>query len=172
MKRQRGLSLILTLIMLAIIGMTAAASMRGAISGEKTVNNMRLESQANEYAEVALRYCEDQLVLESAARVPTLQDTQLPAPVSITALLGQQSATWTATPSLVTTVPATEIAGDASSTSPTQAPQCFVDRATLPGGSLTFVVTARGFSPGYSARPDGTTRSGSVVWLQSVLTLN
>lgn len=170
--RQRGLSLILTLVMLVVIALTAAASMRGAVTGEKVVNNVRLESLAHEYAEIALRYCEGQIMLDSAARVPTLQDTQLPNPVPMGELLGQQSATWTASPAVVTTVPATEISSANSSATPSTAPQCFVDRATLPSTSTSFVVTARGFSPGYSARPDGTTLSGSVVWLQSVFTLN
>lgn len=169
-RRQRGLSLILTLVMLVIIALTAAASMRGAITGEKVVNNVRLESLAHEYAEVALRYCEAQMTLESASRVPTLQEAQLPAAVAMTALLGQQSATWTVTPPVVTTVPASEISSADSSSAPTVPPQCFVDRVTQP--SSTYVVTARGFSPGYSARPDGTTLSGSVVWLQSAITLN
>jgi type IV pilus assembly protein PilX len=168
-QRQRGLSLILTLVMLVVIAMTAAASMRGAITGEKVVNNVRLESLAHEYAEIALRYCEDQITLESSARVPTLQDTQLPAPVLMSELLGQRSVTWSATPAVVTAVPAAEISSADSSATPSTPPQCFVDRATLPS---TYVVTARGFSPGYSARPDGTTLSGSVVWLQSVFTLN
>lgn len=169
---QRGLSLILTLIMLVVIALTATSSMRGAISSEKAVNNLRLESLAHEYAEIALRYCEDQLTLESAARVPTLQDAQLPAPVAMgAALQGQEAATWTAQPSAVTVVPAAEVGGADSSVSPTTLPQCFVDRATLDGAPV-FVVTARGFSPGYAARADGTTSTGSVVWLQSVLTLN
>ena len=116
--RQRGLSLILTLVMLVVIALTAAASMRGAITGEKVVNNVRLESLAHEYAEIALRYCEGQLTLESSARVPTLQDTQLPLPTPINELRGQQSATWTATPSLVTVIPVAEISSPDSSATP------------------------------------------------------
>jgi hypothetical protein len=172
-ERQRGISLVLTLVLMVVIALTAAASMRGVISGERIVNNARLEALAQQYAEIGLRYCEGQLTLQSAARVPTLQDAQLPAPVPMGQLLGQQSPTWTASPPLATTVPAAEVAGSDSTVVPPVFPQCFVDRAVLlPGGSTTFVVTARGFSPGYSARADGTTQSGAVVWLQSVVILN
>jgi Tfp pilus assembly protein PilX len=166
--RQRGISLVLTLIMLVVAALTAAASMRGAITGEKAVTNIRMENLAQEYAEMALRYCEDQLMLESSARVPTLQDEQLPGAVPRDALIGELPATWVADPPIVTSVAITELASADSTLAPSRPPQCFVDRMTLPGGTV-YVVTARGFSPGYAARADGTTSAGAVVWLQSTI---
>lgn len=169
---QRGISLLLTLILLVLVALTAASSMRGAITGQRTVNNARQESLAHQYAEIGLRYCEGQLTLESIARVPTLQAAQLPAPVAVEELRGLQSVTWVVNPPVVTTVPATEVASADSTLAPTTFPQCYVDRAILPAGSTTYVVTARGFSPGYAAKPDGSTVSGAVVWLQSFVLLN
>lgn len=172
---ENGSSLIITLIMLVIIGLTAAASMRGAISSEKVVNNLRVEALAQQYAETALRFCESQLSLPSASRVSTLQDSQLTPTVAISAAQWQVSTTWTTTPSAVlTTINAAQFV-DVNSTiqsANVPAPQCFVERVSLLGGSTSFVVTARGFSPDYTANSDGTTKSGAVVWLQSLIALN
>jgi hypothetical protein len=39
--------------------------------------------------------------------------------------------------------------------------------------NVAYVITARGFSPGYTADAvTGRTLSGSVVWLQSMVSLN
>lgn len=171
--RQRGISLIITLIMLVIIGLTATVSMRGAISSEKVVNNLRQETLAQQYAEAALRYCESELGKVSADRVSTLQDSQLTPTLvlSTTVPLGLVSSTWTSTPTKVTTIPNGQLESADSSFKP-KAPQCFVDRVQLAGGSTTFMVTARGFSPGHLTNSDGTTKAGSVVWLQSLLAVN
>jgi Tfp pilus assembly protein PilX len=60
---QGGVSLIIVLIMLVIIGLTSAAAMRSATSAEKVTNSVRLQNLAQQYAEAALRYCEAQLAL-------------------------------------------------------------------------------------------------------------
>jgi len=170
-RRSRGVSLIVTLIMLVIIGLTATVSMRGAVSSERVVNNLRMDTLAQQYAETALRYCEGELAKDSASRTPTLQDAQLTPTVVITAARGEVSSTWTNTPTAVTTVPSAELES-ANSTFKPRAPQCYVDRVQLAGGSVTYLVTARGFSPGYEANANGTTKTGAVVWLQSLLALN
>jgi type IV pilus assembly protein PilX len=165
--RHRGVSLIITLIMLVIIGLTSVASMRGAISNERAVNNMRMESLAQQYAEVGLRYCQDQLSLPSADRVTGLQDGVLTlSPVASAAW--QTSTTWTSDPRPVVAVPNAYLASADSSVTPVKTPECLLERVQLTGGSTTFLVTSRGFSPDYSANTDQTTRSGSVVWLQAM----
>lgn len=171
--RERGVSLILTLVLLVVIGLTAASAMKSAVSSERVINNLRAESLAQQYAETALRYCEGQLALPSASRVLSLQDSQLTPTVAITAASWQQSSTWTATPTAVTTMDAALYYNATNSTfQVATAPQCLVNRVTLAGGSTSFVVTARGFSPDYRRNPDGTTASGSVVWIQSMLAMN
>ena len=74
---QTGVSLIIVLIMLVIIGLTSAAAMRNATSGEKVTNNIRLQNLAQQYAEAALRYCEAEMLKASADRVPTLADLNI-----------------------------------------------------------------------------------------------
>ncbi len=177
---QRGVSLIITLIMLVVIGLTAASSMKLAISGEGVVNNLREEAQAQQYAEVALRYCEGEMTRASAARpVAALQDGALPAAVALSATTWNTTATWTGGAKTAVTIPNTEVYNNVDSTlrdtEITVLPECRVERVILgapPAGVTIYLITARGFSPGYAANADGTTRRGAVVWLQSLLTVS
>lgn len=169
---QRGTTLIVVLIMLVVIGLSAASSMRNAVSGEKITNNLRLDALAQQYAELGLQYCERQMALPSAARTElALQDAALPAATPVASAIWSASATWLNTPTTVIQISnATNlISGVNSSVTPGRNPECLVEPVTLGAGTPTFLITARGFSPGYTADPDtGATLSGSVVWLQSM----
>lgn len=59
-RASRGISLIIVLIMLVIIGITGATAMRTATSEQRATNNLRMETIAQQYAEAALRICEGQ----------------------------------------------------------------------------------------------------------------
>jgi len=144
------------MLMLAVIGLASAAIMRNATSGDQVANNNRLQTQANQYAQLALRFCESQLALAPSSRsVPLLP------PVTPAAWTAQSS--WTGTNAAHTLVPV-EIG---SATLPRVAPQCMMEATALPN---VFTVTARGFSADFKADPGtGATRSGSVVWLQATL---
>lgn len=170
-QRQSGISLIITLIMLVVIGLTASAAMRGAISSERIVNNMRSESVAQQYAEAALKYCEEEMEKPSVSRIPELQDANL---TTITGVpLWQAPDTWHGGTAKRIVLPVGRIKSVDSSYVPSALPQCFVEREILPDASTAMVVTGRGFSPDYTAdAATGKTKSGSVVWLQSMLALN
>ena len=167
----RGVSLIIVLIMMIIIGITAATAMRSATSEQRATNNMRVETSALQYAEAALRYCENQMRKNSADRVSTLQSANLytstgPGP---TTSGWEDSLTWTGTTGRSsasrTTVPVGVIQDSADTVLPTVRPQCVVENMTGYG----MVITARGFSPDYVADGStGYTTSGAVVWLQSI----
>ncbi|MDP3168920.1 MAG: hypothetical protein Q8M91_01130, partial [Polaromonas sp.] len=75
--RQGGISLIIVLIMLVVIGLTSAAAIRNATSDERVTNNVRMQSLAQQYADAALRYCEAELSKADADRVMTLQEANL-----------------------------------------------------------------------------------------------
>lgn len=186
--RSRGISLIIVLIMMVIIGLTAASAMRNATSNERATNNQRLENVAQQYAEVALRYCELQLREPiDANRVATLRSTVIPTYVlGGTATTGWETVTsWTGTPggtpgdasATRTAVPLAYLSAGNASWVPTagsaQVPQCVAEIQSMPAPStLTYtVVTARGFSPDYARDANGQTTSGAVVWLQSILNL-
>ena len=157
-RRPRGFSLILAMLTLALIGLTSSAIMRNAVSADQSVTNNRLLVQANQFAQVALRFCEGQLTLAPAARTVATFNAGVPPAWT-------PRANWTRAGAL----PAhTLVASDISSpVVPPVAPQCMIEATVL---AHVFVVTARGFSPDFSADPvSGATRSGAVVWLQSTV---
>lgn len=178
---QKGISLIIVLLLLVVIGITSAAAMRGATSSQRVTNNVRMESNALQYAEAALRYCEAQLQLADLGRVNSLKAAVIPMvnmtvagttgawenPVSWTGATGAGAAAATRT-----VLTSGQYSSVSSSFLPAKAPECVVETQTL--GSPTFtvtVVTARGFSPDYQADGSGNTTHGSVVWLQSILNM-
>jgi len=179
--RQVGVSLIIVLVMLVIIGLTSAAAIRNATSGEKVTNNIRLQSLAQQYAEAALRYCEAELGKPDDTAAPTgRQGTSLSETNIITVGVGattgwEQSVTWIGTggaSASKTTLPEAQIKSTDSAFRPAKLPECVVEKQTLPDGNFTYVVTARGFSPDYTFNAGtGKTTNGSVVWLQSTILL-
>jgi type IV pilus assembly protein PilX len=157
-RSQHGISLIIAMLMLAVIGLASAAIMRNATSADQVSTNNRLQTQASQYAQDALRFCEHQLTLAVSART---------VPVFAVAT----TAAWIAREDWAPggLRPAYTLGPDdlASAVQPRVAPQCIVDATAAPD---VYVVTARGFSPDYRANSaTGSTRSGSVVWLQATV---
>lgn len=183
-KPQRGISLIIVLIMTVVIGLTAAAAMRGATSSQRVTNNVRMENMAQQYAEAALRYCEEQVQLSDTdpTKQNFLKGPQLPVRnMTVTGTIGnwQNTSTWLGTAGVGTATTRTPLpqarydTSGLSSTRPAKAPECVAEIQTLGSPSFTLtVVTSRGFSSDYKAdSTTGQTTNGSVVWLQSVLNL-
>lgn len=168
--RQRGASLIITLIMLVVIGLTAASAMKTATSSEKVVNNIRMQSGAQQYAEAALRYCESQLKLVSSSRVATLQDASVPVTTTATSNW-EKTSTWVGGATLKTVVPAAALQSANSAYVPAVKPECYAESQLITGVTFT-VITSRGFSPDYTTTlASGATTNGSVAWMQSLVTL-
>ena len=156
--RARGFSLIIAMLMLAVIGLASAAIMRNATSGDQVANNNRLQTQANQYAQLALHFCESQMALPAAERRVALF-----AVAATPAWTVQRN--WTSTGSgSAHVLLAAEIG---SATPPRIAPQCLMEATSVPN---VYTATARGFSADFKADPNtGATRSGSTVWLQATL---
>ncbi len=156
--RTRGFSLIIAMLLLAVVGLVAAAVMRNAVSGEQAANGNRLQTQAGQYAQLALRFCETQLALPASARVVALQPAATPAAWS-----AQRS--WsTEGSSAAHVLAAGEIGGTLQ---PRVAPQCLMEATAAPD---VYTVTARGFSADFKADPaTGATRAGSAMWLQATI---
>jgi Tfp pilus assembly protein PilX len=187
--REQGVSLIIVLILMVVIGFTAAAAMRGATSSQRVTNNVRMDNMAQQYAEAALRYCEAQLQIPDGnvaplpTRVNSLRVAVIPVidmTVAGTAGAWENPVSWTgavnagAAAATRTAVPASQYGTAAlSSYQPAKAPECVVEIQTLSGATpfTVTVVTARGFSTDYAADGDGNTVKGSVVWLQSILNM-
>lgn len=176
---QTGVSLIIVLVMLVVIGMTSAAAIRNATSGEQATNNIRLQNLAQQYADAALRYCETELAKADVDRVASLSEVTLsdtPSGAADAATGWGQAASWTGGGGIAasrTVVPEARVKSQDSAFRPARLPECVVERQVLADGNRAYVVTARGFSPGYVADPaTGATVAGSVVWLQSIVLLN
>lgn len=178
--RQGGISLIIVLIMLVVIGLTSAAAIRNATSDERVTNNVRMQSLAQQYADAALRYCEAELAKADVDRVATLQEANLVQtafdPVNPPVPAWNDPQTWIGVGGASasrTTLPELQIKSASSSFKPTTLPQCVAEKQVLEDTKLAYVVTARGFSPDYTSDAGtGATTGGSVVWLQSTLVLN
>ncbi len=185
-KRQAGISLIIVMIMVVIIGLTSASAIRNATSGERATNNIRMQNLAQQYAEAALRFCEVEVRKGDGSAYGAFKFSLNKVDTDYVA--GQASfqvspAPWERPSSWGVGTP---VAGDASarrytilqgqiksvnsSIVPTNLPQCVNERQKLADGKWATVVTARGFSPDYTFdATSGLTKSGSVVWLQSIL---
>ena len=157
--RARGFSLIIAMLMLAVIGLASAAIMRNATSGDQVANNNRLQTQANQYAQLALRWCGRQLALAADARAaPVFAAANPPA--------WTNARNWIATggADAAHTLSAADIGGDVQ---PRVAPQCLMESTAVPD---VYTVTARGFSADFRADAStGATRNGSTVWLQATI---
>lgn len=159
--KQSGVVLIVVLIMLVVIGLVSAAAMRGALTADQISNNARLENLAKQAAQIALRFCEAQAIL------PTPGITIYPKPTGIgtdTEAAWQIYANWSGPAVKATTVPESYMKAT-DSYAPRSRPQCLVENSIF--STDVKVVTARGFGPDY----DALSASGSVVWLQSVISL-
>lgn len=183
--RQQGISLIIVLILMVVIGLTSAAAMRGATSGQRLTNNVRAENTAQQYAEAALRFCEAQL------QVAVRPNSLLPAVIPITIMdpavnplaqgVWENVVAWNGPAGVGAATTRTPLnqaqfaTAGLSSYLPSKAPECVVEVQTLgiapaPLFNVT-VVTSRGFSSDYLADNAGNTIKGSVVWLQSILNM-
>jgi type IV pilus assembly protein PilX len=154
--RARGFSLIIAMLMLAVIGLASAAIMRNATTGDQVANNNRLQTQANQYAQLAMRWCERQLALDPGARASTVFAAANPP-----AWTRQQN--WVGSGG-AHTLGAKDIG---SAVQPRVFPQCLMESTPMPD---VYTITARGFSADFKADPGtGATRNGSAVWLQATI---
>jgi hypothetical protein len=157
---QRGISLIIAMLMLVVIGLASVAIIRNATSADRAVNNNRLQTQANQFAQAALQFCENQLVVPTGRVIKVQPALPLDTPGAWTV-----KAHWF-DPNIVHTLTPAEITG---TNAPKVPPQCMAEG--LGGTGKFYIVTARGFSDDYAQDSDHATTSGSVVWLQSTVKL-
>jgi type IV pilus assembly protein PilX len=170
-KGERGIVLILALILLVIISMVAIMAVKGSISGEQVSNNVRSNAVATQAAETALRYCEQDVL--SAAPVLVVNDIPLGATQDFPNLWATR-ANWI-NPALANTATvAITISTDAAGRTLTTLPRCMIERyqiLALPGENPreAYVITSLGFSPDYATNAGGQVISGGEAWLQSIL---
>jgi type IV pilus assembly protein PilX len=169
-RRQRGVVLIIALVMLVVVSLLATFSIRSALSTEGVSGNVRTTQLASQSAEVALRLCEDAVVnfVKTATPLPTGLVVQLPAVPP----LGVNTGNWDGARTGVFVIPSASV-NQASATF-ARMPECIAEQVAVVNATgtaltttTTYLITARGFGPEVA---NGTTRpEGSEVWMQSTL---
>jgi type IV pilus assembly protein PilX len=182
-KKQRGLVLIVSIVLLAIVSVLAALSTRNAASSENVSGNVRLTELATQAAELALRHCEDSVahvIAVDAGETSTYDTTFMLANILPD---GEESsweapAGWDTADAHVFVLPLDRLNQSDLTATYQRPPECMVARTpfVLPSGAIStttaFVITARGFGPDVQAADADRRRPvGSEVWLQSHIEL-
>ena len=179
-QRQRGVVLIIALILLVVISLLAVTSMRGASSAESIAGNVRTTELATQAAEVALRHCESSAI--ELANPTGTYDTAGFTVASISPIGStpwQNTVTWdTATASSTVTyaLPLSLLNQSGMTTTYKRPPECMVGLLSggMPTGAASvtpsaFVITVRGFGPEVPAATTRIRPVGTEVWLQSTI---
>lgn len=166
---QQGFSLVMVLILLGALALASAQALRASTGTEKLGISWRMQGMALQSAEAALRYCEAQLLLPDAERVPALREAALPV-ATAAAPAWAQAVRWAA--GHLTSPPASWWAAPALAGGPGPAPVCMAEKQPLESVQL-LVITARGLSPDWRGEAStGATLGGSTAWLQSILLIH
>ncbi len=163
-----GSALVVALALLLVCGLLAVAIVRVVLAQERGVRNLWQEGVASQYAEIALAFCETQLTLASPQRVAGLRDIESSVPVAPASGAWRQPGAWGGPSSRAVALPARDFLSQEGGLAPARSPDCLAERVTL-GDGVAYLVTARGFSPGYRQDTAGAATAGAVVWLQSLL---
>jgi len=162
---QQGFVLVLALIMLVVLSAAAAWSAKAAISGEQIANNLRTVTSAQQSADMALRYCENQMLAGNPAGLVVNMDG------SAEPDKWKTRSNWN---TLANALPASVTnSTDSAGISMTLPPKCMVEELRLAQSDMqsaqAYLITARGYSPDYTADTSGKTKTGTEVWVQSSL---
>ena len=119
---------------------------------------------------MALRYCENQVLAGNAVGLVVNMDGA-PAPSK-----WQTRSNWgtLTNPPLANTLP-TSVTNSSNSAGISMGlrPQCMVEELRLAQSDMqiakAYLITARGYSPDYSADANGKTKTGTEIWVQSSL---
>ena len=174
---ERGIVLVIALILLVIISLLAVTSLRNAGSSESVAGNVRTTELATQAADIALRHCESSAIKitkliandSDTSAQATYPTTLVEANVQrvTTADQWKSVSNWDSTTTAVFVLPPDLVGNTATYQRP---PECMVESltgVTPTGPPASFVITARGFGPEVAA---GTGRpAGTVVWLQSTI---
>lgn len=174
-KPEHGVVLVVVLVMLIAIVFMSVSVMRGALGTDTVVNNARTQTLATETAELALRFCEQDLrkVGVAGATVALFTDNPAILPASTTTKAGsthiemawEKAASWSG--GSAKSLTSAQLGGTTTSIKPTKAPQCLAEYSPDAGTGQVIVLTVRAFSPDYTEDSNNKVTSGSVVWLQS-----
>ena len=174
---QRGVVLIIALVMLVVISLLTTLSIRSAVSTESVSGNVRTTELATQAAEIALRYCESAVVQVASGTVTfTVTPTILAYNAALFPQWNKTTTTWDVTGSNAFVIPTSYVNQAAGPVTYRRRPECLVERMAVvtPAGLLsttsTYIITARGFGPEVPAADASRSRpQGTEVWMQSTI---
>ncbi|WP_257884915.1 PilX N-terminal domain-containing pilus assembly protein [Variovorax sp. RO1] len=182
---ERGVVLVVTLILLVILSLVGTFAIRNATQSERRINGIRSAEVAREAAETALRFCEQVAMFDGDGKDYTeYASTGMRARIIATTIGSEfdKDAAWRESSSWVGNgvilVPKDYLSKKPTGTEVDAVqmeiqPRCLVQKiATTSTPQLTgYLITARGFAN--NARFEdatGKATQGAEAWLQSVLT--
>lgn len=182
---QRGVVLIITLILVVILSLLGTFAIRNATQTDRSINGIRSAEVAREAAETALRFCEQVAIFDGDGKDYTeYGQTGLRAKIIGTTIASESDgqAAWRTEAnwvdgSNVITVPTAyykkDIAGNTEAAKLQIAPRCLIQKIeTTSTPKLTgYLITGRGFANNANfTSSTGKTNRGAESWMQSVLT--
>jgi|GEM_PF-480997 len=178
-RRERGVVLVITLILIVILSLLGTFAIRNATQSERSINGIRSTEVAREAAETALRFCEQIAIFDADGKPYTeyASPTDLRAKIIATTITSEADvgAAWRTESNWTSsgiTVPAAYYKSNAGGNASLQSsPLCLIQK--IDSGStpkLTgYLITARGFANNVKFI-SGKPAQGAESWMQSVLT--
>lgn len=165
-QRSRGVVLLVCLVMILLISVSAAMTVRGAVSAEATTNASRKEALAMQAAEAALGHCEREthrFVVDSSQGL---------APANAGTDRWKDLRNWDGASSTAYVTIASFAQGDlgVGASIFRRMPECMTEYRDADKKQV--IVTARGFGP--EVRSVDSSRAaprGTEIWLQSIISL-
>jgi type IV pilus assembly protein PilX len=173
-QNQRGVVLVIALILMLVISVLAVTSMRNVASTERVSGNVRTTELATQAADIALRHCEASVTKHMSGAV------LVPFDMPVTEIRPAGTNAWQNLPNWDGSAPANpsfrldlELLNLPSITPTTfnRTSECMVEllAGTVGSAPASFIITARGFGPEVRTAAGAGRPAGTVVWLQSTL---
>ena len=165
-RAQRGVTLLIVLIMLTAITLIGIGAIKSATLSERMAGAMRNQQLTYQAAEQALRYCE-RAVIQVAADPDKYKLEPEPLEADENTRHFEEEASWTDDKKTM------DIAGMKEALNLSKAPRCMVefinDRSRLPANARSFEDKPLIYPYRITVRAYGTANTDSVVSLQSYL---
>ena len=181
-QRQRGVVLVLTLILVVILSLLGTFAIRNSTQTERSINGIRSAEVAREAAETALRFCEQVAIFDGDGKNYTEYGTgpdNLRGKIIATAIASEadNNAAWRTEANWIDGSNAIKVPDayfkTGAETDLKTSPRCLIQKLeTTSTPKLSgYLITARGFANNALFAPEtGKSSQGAESWMQSVLT--
>jgi Tfp pilus assembly protein PilX len=164
----------MVLVLLLLVILMSMGVMRTSLTADQITINSRSQTLATEMAQLALRFCEEDIKRAlGTSSSPLLFSKSAPIRAKAAndeSMAWRDKANWTTSSGVAKSLLTTHLKSSVTKMIPPTPPQCLAEYSPTNTGTGPdiIVLTARGFSPDYAEdSTDKQILSGSVVWLQS-----